>query len=161
MKDLSLNLPTILYHGTWKDYYNEIAKESLIRGYFVIRSEFTVLIDECLDLYSDEPELRKNAIFLTNDVSKTEKYHYVFAINVNELDIEKLYVADFHIANKIYNHIIYNKRGIKKLVKSYLDNFMTFNEFIESKEAIIIPEFLYFGDIPLYKTKTIKLGCAG
>lgn len=143
-----------LYHGTFEDNYKSILKDGEIRGYFLVKNEATELIDIYLDKYGETPNLRSNALFLSSAKEAIEAYDYAFVVDAKDLNTNLLYVGDFEIINELYLSIMdykHSLRKIKMLVNSYENNFIAFNEYLDDKNRIKVPEFLYFGDISLDK----------
>ena len=145
----------LLYHGTYEKNYRDILKERIIKSNYYNNNE-TDIINEYLNSYGENLNLRDRAIFLFQDIKDAMSYEYGFVIDSKNLDIDYLYVADFYMATKIYDHITSGKlEKIQEIVKSYEDNFMSCEEYLKRKKDIVYPEFLYFNDISLDITKTI------
>lgn len=142
-----------LYHGTWSDFYTNIISDGIIKSLFTIKSDITSLVDNFLELYGENPNLRKNAIYLSDNPKHLDTYDYIFTICIDNVDIEKLYVADYSIISQLYDAIIKKKpkQLIMKLIKSYEESFISYKVYTYNSEKTIIPEFLYFGDISIFK----------
>ena len=146
----------ILYHGTYERNYKEIIEEGFIDNFYD-SNDTTDIINDCIEYYGDEACLREGAVFLFDDIEHASVYDYVFKIDVKYLNINYLYVADFHISTEIYDAYMRGKDKVKELVKSYENNFMSFEDYLKNKSKIIIPEFLYFKKIPLKIAESINI----
>lgn len=149
----------LLYHGTWEYTYEKILEEGEIKCFGTVASDTTKIINEILNEYGTEINLREGAIFLTDDIEGVEAYDYAFVLDINKLNIDLLYVADFHYSTKLYDYVmrgIEDKNEVKQIVKKYEDSYMDFNEYLQRKEDFIFPEFLYYGDIPLDAIKVLS-----
>lgn len=148
----------LLYHGTSEWNYKDIVKEGVIDNFFY-SNDTTDLINDCLNDYGSEDSLRNGAIFLFSDIEHASAYDYVFEVNVKDLNVNLLYVADFRISTDILDSFMRgNDEDIERLVKEYEKRFITYKEYMEEENNnIIIPEFLYFGKIQLEVTKTIDI----
>ncbi len=148
----------LLYHGTWEYTYEKILEEGEIKCFGTVASDTTKIINEILNEYGTEINLREGVIFLTDDIEGVEAYDYAFVLDINKLNIDLLYVADFHYSTKLYDYVmrgIEDKNEVKQIVKKYEDSYMDFNEYLQRKEDFIFPEFLYYGDIPLDIAKVV------
>jgi hypothetical protein len=147
----------ILYHGTFEQNYKKILNEGFIENNFY-RSDATKSIDECLNYYGNEGNLRGGAIFLFDSTKYTGSYDNIFTVSTKDLNLNYLYIADFQTSTDIYDSLMRGKEDdVKKFVKAYENSFMRFEEYLKKGENIITPEFLYFDKIPLDIVKVVSL----
>lgn len=148
----------ILYHGTFEEFYKGIELDKAIRPKFSINAE-TDLIDVALNDFLGDVNIRDGAVFLFNNTKYLKSYEYVFKLNVDTLNKNLLYVADFRISTDIYDSIMRGKEDgfIKKLCENYANSFMSFGGYLCNKGKIEIPEFLYFGEVELNSAKIVVL----
>lgn len=146
----------MLYHGTSEGNYSRISKEGKIANSYNI-DDLTEIINELISEYGDEPNLRDGAIFLFNDITKAAVYDYILTVDTKNLNVSNLFVGDFRTATDIFSNHIKGGDNLLTLVKSYESNFVSYEEYLNNKDKIQIPEFLYFSEIPLSLiTKTIE-----
>lgn len=138
-----------LYHGTFKRNYEKIKQNNKIQN--LTSSLETDIVNQALSRYADSHKLREGAIFLFDSDELCEKYDEVIIVKADELNKEKLFVGDYKLATEIYEHVISCKRVemLRVLCESYVNNFISYEEYLTNKESITIPEFLYYKSIML------------
>lgn len=146
------------YHETSEEFAIEIFTQGKLSANNSNTSYATQVIDKILENQL-EKNIRENAIYMWQKIGYAGESEYVFEINIDELDITKLYVGDFESINDLYNsanHHLHHTESkeflseAKALSEKYKKSFMPFKEYLENKdeyEKEYTPEFLYFGEI--------------
>lgn len=146
-----------LYHGTFQRNYEKIKEENIIKK-DCCKWQTTDSIDCCISDYGDDYTLRNEAVFLFNDMKYMGSFDYIFKIDIEDLNTNLLYVADFEISTNILTFYVKDeKEKIKEAVKKYKNNFMPFKDYIKNKNNIAFPEFLYFENISLKKVDLVDI----
>lgn len=145
----------LLYYGTHEEKYRDILKKGIIESNY-FNNDKADIINKYLKLYGEKFTLRDKAISLSKDIKDVISCEYGFIVDSKNLDMNYLYVADLYVSTKIYKCATNGKsEKIQKLVKSYEDNFITYEEYLKRKKDIPYPEFLYFKNISLDIAKAI------
>lgn len=131
----------ILYHIS-KANKEEILERGLKGAYTTIVTSITnkALREAGYDEIADK---RDEAVFLSLIPSEDKTK---VTIDVDSLELSKLYVSDEVIAHKIFALTTTGRDG-SKFCESYANMFMSYEEYMEKKPFLKRPEFIYIGDI--------------
>ncbi len=149
-----------LYHGTWEDGFIGICMNSTIYCNVEV-SETTALLNEIIREYIGA-DLCLNCVYLSDNNKATEAYDYAFEVDIDNIDINLLYVADNRIKDEILQVYYSNDSDTDKrtklsvLVELYNESFIPYSSYIEIKrvyDSEHYTEYLYFGDIPVEITE--------
>jgi len=140
-----------LYHGSDKQH-------SVLSGRGVKRMEGTYLLNEYMRKYVPEKAaIFSNAIYLSEtryDCMNSKDYVYVYIIETDVLDMDKLYVADIGLSDPaIESAFALHDFGtclegetVADIVR-YADSLVPYADYIKGDIRYTEPEFLYTGDI--------------
>ena len=132
-----------LYHGTNSENLIEILKSGYIDNTKFY--EDTLYIDNCIEECIGR-KLTNNAIYMAGDVFTVElNFDYYIKVDVNDLDKEKLFVADCSSRDEILCYGC-DEEGIN-VINRYVKSFVTYEDYIRNNISYENPEFLYFDKI--------------
>lgn len=141
-----------LYHGTTEEGFAKIVLDGGIiknnNSDSCCKDSETELLDELIKEHIGK-DIRQGCIYLSDNYACSLPYDYAFTINGSMLDMEKLYISDNSILEKI-RELYYsnaNKHKIKSMVEKYHNTLMLYKDYIESELYYDNPEYLYFGEI--------------
>ncbi|MDF2879981.1 MAG: hypothetical protein K0R54_538 [Clostridiaceae bacterium] len=130
----------ILYHYT--NNVNKIKKEGINRYY---KSNSTDIINDCILKVKEElPIDRDYCIYLSFD--KRNDGNYICEIDINDLNIDNLYVANEHFADIIYDSYMTGK-DYGKYIEDYCNSVVPFNEYLNKEVKYEKAEVIYLGEV--------------
>lgn len=97
---------------------------------------------------------RKNCVYFSGDTESANGYDFAFKVDINDLDLDKLYVGDFRILDDVMCALDEKEQEI--LIKKYKDTLVSFDEYINNAHGYLERnvwelEFLYFDDVYVSK----------
>lgn len=131
----------LLFHSSLSS--RESLKDGLKSSY---KLGTTMLINTTLEKagYKEITEIRNNAVFFLGKNIRRGKT--MVAVDIRDLDLDKLYVADEVISNKIYALAKIGRDTVPHC-KAYAEKFLTYREYINNDVFLKRPEFIYTGDV--------------
>lgn len=148
-----------LYHGTCEDNAFEIYKSGFLEPNPNNSESATEYIDNLFERYTGK-RVRENAIYFWDNIIDTHGYECVVKVNLDDIELNKLYVGDYNSVNDLYHHRDVNEFSIDmseeefdticmNYIRTYMDSFIPYSEYIKNKKSYkskYTPEFLYFGN---------------
>ena len=134
-----------LYHGTCEDNAFEIYKSGFLEPNPNNSESATEYIDNLFERYTGK-RVRENAIYFWDNIIDTHGYECVVKVNLDDIELNKLYVGDCNSVNDLYHHRDVNEFSID----------MSEEEFDHFNMSAQAPDFRHGDSAPFYFDKEIK-----
>ena len=134
-----------LYHGTCEDNAFEIYKSGFLEPNPNNSESATEYIDNLFERYTGK-RVRENAIYFWDNIIDTHGYECVVKVNLDDIELNKLYVGDYNSVNDLYHHRDVNEFSID----------MSEEEFDHFNMSAQAPDFRHGDSAPFYFDKEIK-----
>lgn len=136
-----------LWHGTYEEYKDDIIKDGLIKRSKI--DSTTMEYDELFIKYLGFTP-RENCVYFSGDTESANGYDFAFKVNINDLDLDRLYVGDFRLLDDVM--CTSDEKEQEILIKKYKDTLVSFDEYMNNahgylERSIWELEFLYFNDV--------------